>query len=207
VRLSIPNSGQWHAVVDMQGLQGSVRAGFRVVNADALRPLPPIQQQRTALSEIANNLATTTPTHEARARKYDVFISHAAEDKDALVRPLAAALQSHGLSVWYDEFELHIGDSLRRKIDAGMAASRFGLVVLSQAFFAKSWPQYELDGLVTLSVTGKQVLLPLWHNISMDEVMRHSPSLSDKVALRTSDYSVTEIAVEVASVINSDPGS
>jgi hypothetical protein len=134
-------------------------------------------------------------------REFDVFVSHAGEDKDDVVRPLAVALQNAGLTVWYDEFELRIGDSLRRKIDAGIARSRFGVVVLSAAFFAKSWPQNELDGLVTMSVSGKQVLLPLWHNISKDEVISASPSLADKVALRTADYSITEIAAEIAAVV------
>jgi hypothetical protein len=73
---------------------------------------------------------------------------------------------------------------------------------LSHAFFAKDWPQYELDGLVTMSVSGKQVLLPLWHEISKDDVMHQSPSLADKVALRTSDYGIDEIAEEIAAVIH-----
>jgi hypothetical protein len=103
--------------------------------------------------------------------------------------------------VWYDEFELRIGDSLRRKIDAGIARSRFGIVVLSKPFFAKGWPQYELDGLVTRAVSGKQILLPLWHGISKDEVIANSPSLADKVALRTADYTIEQIADEITSVV------
>ena len=106
--------------------------------------------------------------------------------------------------MWYDETELRIGDSLRRKIDAGISRSRFGLVVLSKQFFRKGWTAYELDGLVTRSVDGSQVLLPVWHEISKDEVIDASPSLADKVALRTADYSIDEIADEVASVIRGD---
>jgi len=84
--------------------------------------------------------------------------------------------------------------------------SRFGLVILSRSFFAKSWPQYELDGLVTMSVSGKQVLLPIWHEISKDEVISQSASLADKVALRTSDFSIEEIAEKIASVVQSEQG-
>lgn len=135
-------------------------------------------------------------------REFDVFISHASEDKDTVVRPLAQALRDDGLEVWYDEFELKIGDSLRRTIDSGIARSRFGIVVLSPPFFAKGWPQYELDGLVTMAVGGNQVLLPLWHGVSKDEVVRQSPSLADKVALRTSDYTIAEIAAEITSVVH-----
>ena len=134
-------------------------------------------------------------------KEYDVFISHAAEDKDEVVRPLANALRALGLSVWYDEFELTIGDSLRRKIDTGIAHSRFGIAVLSDHFFAKGWPQYELDGITTMSVSGKQGILPIWHNLTKAQVIAESPSLADKVARNTADFTVEEIAEEIARVI------
>ncbi|MFQ5850829.1 MAG: toll/interleukin-1 receptor domain-containing protein [Candidatus Binatia bacterium] len=135
------------------------------------------------------------------AREYDVFISHASEDKDEVVRPLAHALQEAGLRVWYDEFELKIGDSLRRMIDRGLAMSRFGIVVLSKSFFDRGWTNYELDGLVTRAVPGEQILLPIWHEVSKAEVMAYSPSLADKLARTTSLNTVEEIAVEIAEVI------
>ena len=135
-------------------------------------------------------------------RQYDVFISHASEDKDEVVRPLAIALQSKGLKVWYDEFELKIGDSLRRKIDKGLANSRFGIVVLSKDFIRKGWTNYELDGIITKSVSGEQIVLPIWHNITKQEVIDYSPSLADKVARNTATYTIAEIAEEIASVIN-----
>lgn len=202
VRLQIPSSGYWKVAVDMQGLRGTTRASFRVIPAAALRPLPPLRSVRPQLQEIARNISDVPPAEGVEeVHGYDVFISHATEDKDEVVRPLASALQSRGLSVWYDEFELRIGDSLRRKIDAGISASRFGVVVLSESFFAKGWPQYELDGLVTMAISGKQVLLPLWHRVSKDEVVRQSPSLADKVAIRTADLTIDEIADEITSVV------
>lgn len=202
VRLQIPASGHWHVAVDMQGLRGTVRAGGRKIPGSLVRPLPPLREHRDDLQQIADNLAHATSTAEDH-RDFDVFISHASEDKDEVVRPLAKALHDGGISVWYDEFELKIGDSLRRKIDAGISSSRFGIVVLSPRFFAKGWTQYELDGLVTMTVSANQVLLPLWHGISKDEVIRHSPSLADKVALRTADYTISEIANEIATVVAS----
>jgi hypothetical protein len=188
----------------MQGLQGTTRASFRVIPASALSPLPPIQESTPQLRAIAENLAEMAPGGNDDNRSYDVFISHATEDKDEVVRPLANSLTDSGLSVWYDEFELRIGSSLRLNIDSGISRSRFGIIVLSPSFFAKSWPQYELDGLVTMAVSGKQVLLPLWHKISKDEVVRHSPSLADKVALRTADYTIDEIAAEIGSVVRAN---
>jgi hypothetical protein len=102
---------------------------------------------------------------------YDAFISHASEDKEDLVRPLAEKLQEAGFSIWYDEFQLKVGDSLRRSIDKGLANSKFGIVVLSSNFFAKNWPQYELDGLVAKEMSAGKTILPLWHKVSKNEVM------------------------------------
>lgn len=115
-------------------------------------------------------------------KKWDAFISHASEDKDEFVRPLAQALAKSGLAVWYDEFTLTVGDSLRRKIDEGIASSRFGIVVLSPSFFAKRWPQEELDGLYSREVAGVKVILPVWHNVTLDVVRQYSPLLAGKLA-------------------------
>ena len=90
----------------------------------------------------------------AEAAKWDVFVCHASEDKDDFVRPLARKLEAHGLKVWFDEFTLTVGDSLRRSIDRGLAGSRFGVVVISPNFLQKEWPQRELDGLVARETGG-----------------------------------------------------
>jgi hypothetical protein len=132
---------------------------------------------------------------------YDAFISHATEDKEELVRPLAGVLQNIGHTIWYDEFQLRVGDSLRRSIDKGLASSRFGIVVLSPSFFAKQWPQYELDGLVAKEMVGGKVILPLWHKVSKNEVIGYSPSLADKVALNTASYTIDELATALSEVL------
>jgi len=127
---------------------------------------------------------------------HDEFISHASEDKDDIVRPLAQALQQRGYDIWYDEFSLTLGDSLRRSIDRGLAGSKFGIVVLSPNFLTKEWPQRELDGLVAREIDGQKVILPIWHKISRGEILRYSPVLADKLAANTDkgiDYIVNEI--------------
>lgn len=139
-------------------------------------------------------------------KEYDVFISHASEDKDEVARPLAEALRNNGLSVWYDEFELRIGDSLRRKIDKGIANSNFGVIVISRDFISKGWTNYELDGLITRAVNGEQTMLPVWHNVTKREVINYSPSLADKLARSTTDFTVEEIADEIADLIRERKG-
>lgn len=118
--------------------------------------------------------------------KYDVFISHASEDKADVARPLAIHLQHLGLKVWLDEFELTLGDSLRRSIDHGLVQSSYGVVILSPAFFSKEWPNRELDGLVAREDGRDKVILPVWHNVGADEIINYSPPLADKLAVSTS---------------------
>ena len=198
-KLPVPRSGRWYITIDLGGYSGRISSNIRVLPGR----LPQARQAAlsTVPSLVQDKEIPTDYGEEPIIRQYDVFISHASEDKDEIVRPLAHALQSNGLKVWYDEFELKIGDSLRRKIDKGLANSRFGIVVLSKDFIRKGWTNYELDGIITKSVSGEQVVLPIWHNITKQEVIDYSPSLGDKVARNTAVYTIEEIATEIAEVI------
>ncbi|MCH5374206.1 MAG: toll/interleukin-1 receptor domain-containing protein [Planctomycetes bacterium] len=131
---------------------------------------------------------------------WDAFISHASEDKAEVALPLAAALTRAGLRVWLDKQQLEIGDSLRQKIDAGLAQSRFGVVVLSEQFFQKRWTQKELDGLVAKEDLGVKVLLPVWHRIDQRRVAEFSPTLAGVLAARTAD-GIDTVAAQIARVV------
>lgn len=199
VRLAIPSSGHWHVAVDMQGLQGSTRASVSVMPS----PLPDIRE--APLTSVPSLILDPDfPTVDDSNATYDVFISHASEDKDDIVRPLANSLINQGLVVWYDEFSLRIGDSLRQKIDKGLASSRVGLVVLSPRFIAKGWTNYELDGIVTRAVSGEQILLPIWHELTKQDVIDFSPSIADKVARSTATHTIDEIAIEISELLGSE---
>ena len=127
----------------------------------------------------------TTGDSTIMPKTWDVFISHASEDK-AVVRELFTILNARGLRVWLDEGELVLGDSLRQKIDQGLSGSRFGVVVLSPAFFRKAWPQAELDALVARESGGIKVILPVWHGLSQEDIVRYSPLLAGRLAVHTS---------------------
>ena len=201
VHLTVSHSGHWYVTVDMQGLRGRTQSSVRVLP----KPLPPLRPLRepslASMSSLVRELPPNSESSPTEVKQYDVFVSHASEDKEEIVRPLVDALKQHELTVWFDEHELKIGDSLRRKIDQGVANSRFGIVVLSQAFFNKGWPNYELDGLVTRSNNREQAILPIWHKVSKEEVISYSASLADKLARNTSTSTVSDIAAEIADVI------
>jgi len=107
VRLSVPRSGHWYVVINLGGYAGTVRSAVQVLPG----ALPTIRETPlSSLPSLIHGRDNPSGSLEEDNRKFDVFISHASEDKDDIVRPLANALQAAGLEVWYDEFELKIGD-------------------------------------------------------------------------------------------------
>lgn len=133
----------------------------------------------------------------------DAFVCHASEDKVTLVRPLVNLLESLGFRIWYDEFSLAIGDSLFEAINKGLADSDYGVIVLSPDFLKKKWPQEELKGLFAKEMAlGKKVLIPVWHNISRDDLMAQYPMLADRIAANSSD-GVDIIASQIADAMGS----
>lgn len=156
----------------------------------------------TPLRELAENVSHLSLQDGAVSKSWDVFISHAGEDKAELVRPLARALDVLKIKVWYDEFEMSIGDSLNESIDRGIANSAFGVVILSPSFLGrKPWTSYELRGLVQGWVFKRQVILPIWHKVTREEVAAFSPTLGDTVAFDSSRMTVDQMADGIGRVV------
>ena len=139
-------------------------------------------------------------------KEWDGFISHASEDKQSVALPLHRRLKAAGLRVWLDRFELKIGDSLREKIDEGLARSRYGVVVLSPSFLAKRWPAQELNGLFAREEAGRKVLLPVWHELSKETLAQTSPMLADRVAGNTAQ-GIDAVAASIIDVVVHDADS
>jgi hypothetical protein len=132
--------------------------------------------------------------------EYDVFISYASEDKETFVDDLVKELKKDGIKVWYDEINIGWGDSLRTKIDLGLAKSKYGIAVLSRDYIRKYWTKQELEGLFQQETPARKVILPLWHNITRDEVNAFSPILAARKALNTALLSTKEIANEFSNL-------
>lgn len=154
-------------------------------------------EQEERARRIRGSLPRTTVSNaEKESVRWDFFICHASEDKDAIAKPLADSLRGSGLAVWYDEFSLSLGDSLRESIDQGLAKSRFGIVILSPHFFEKHWTKQELNGLAAREVSGAKVILPVWHRIGPKEVRELSPMLADRVAVST-DQGLADVVEKI----------
>jgi len=131
---------------------------------------------------------------------WDVFISHAREDKAVVARPLAEALSRAGLRVWIDEQEISLGDSLTTKINEGLAHSRYGIVILSPDFLAKEWPKRELAALLAIELKHGKRVLPVLHNLELESILRDFPLLGDKLCVST-EAGLEAVASEVRRAI------
>lgn len=156
-------------------------------------------------SKLTQQVALAKPLHhlyEEGNEEYDVFISHASEDKKTFTDELCNELKEAGLKVWYDALNIEWGDSLRAKIDDGLKNSKFGIVVISKEYIHKGWTQYELDGLFQIEMTNGKTILPIWHNITKDEVQAFSPTLAGRKAMNTAMFTTREIASELIKLLS-----
>lgn len=132
--------------------------------------------------------------------EWDVFICHASNDKETVARPLGDLLESYGLRVWLDENELKLGDSLRGTIDHALSRSKYGIVILSQAFFERDWPQRELNAFTALESPERKVIIPVWHKVDHEFIATFSPLLADKFAVST-ENGLVQVVDEILKAI------
>lgn len=115
--------------------------------------------------------------------RWDVFISHASEDLAGIAAPLAQRLREAGLTVWLDAHQLRLGDPLRRRIDDGLAGSRYGVLLVSPSYLAKAWPQDEMRAMMALEDDRHPRLLPVLCGVTRKELAARAPLLADRLAV------------------------
>ena len=160
-----------------------------------------LQQELTSKVSAQTKLLSRNEMIKHDDIQYDVFISHASEDKETFVKPFVDELKKLGVAVWYDNDAIQWGDSIRKKIDEGLRNSKFGIVVISNDLIRKYWTNHELDGLFNLEESGVSRILPIWHNITKAEVIKFSTSLGAKMALSTAVMTPEEIAIQVKKIL------
>ncbi|WP_299938536.1 toll/interleukin-1 receptor domain-containing protein [uncultured Pelagimonas sp.] len=131
-----------------------------------------------------------------------LFISHASEDKEDFVRPLAQIL-SEKFDVWYDEFSLNIGDSLLHSVQNGIRTADYGIIVLSQYFFSKKWPLSEMEGLFNEEVVFGKKIIPVWKDVNHTDVSNNAPIFAGRLAANSADGHVV-VANQIERAILTD---
>ena len=166
------------------------------------------QSYEKRINELSNQTlqgfkANMDSTISESEEEYDVFVSHAWEDKKGFVDEFVQALRTCGIKVWYDTTQMKWGDSMRAKIDDGLKKSKFGVVVLSPDYIkdGKYWTKAELDGLFQMESINGKTLLPIWHNLTKKDVMMYSPIIASKLAMTTANMTSQEIAEEFKNLL------
>lgn len=148
------------------------------------------------------DLIDTNPNGAFLEKEYDVFISHASEDKSDFVEPLARALQVAGIKTWYDSDQIGWGQSIRQSIDKGLVNSRFCIVILSPNFLKKYWTNYELNGIFQKdAITDGSIVLPVWHKVTREEIQQKNLTLTDMLAMNTALHTIEDIVNSLKSVL------
>jgi len=119
--------------------------------------------------------------------QYDVFISHASEDKEAIAEPLSDSLKAAGLRVWYDKDNIHLGNTLLHKIDEALVFSRHGVIIFSEEFFTKTWTNREFAALLSLEDDGIERILPILHGITLQRLKQYSPIIGARVCANSAE--------------------
>jgi hypothetical protein len=111
-------------------------------------------------------------------------LSYDSRDNE-IARAIAIALNRMICPVWYAEFSLQVGDNLCDNIENGLKECHKCILILSKHFFANTgWTKREFDSIFTRDILEKRKLvLPVWYNVSPQEVFDYSPSLLNVLAL------------------------
>lgn len=134
--------------------------------------------------------------------EYDVFLSHSNLDKEEYVSELSDKLTNKGLKVFEDEKVFEMGQSQTQMMNMGILNSRFVVVFLSRNFIKSGWSKYEFISFLNREINEKNIIiLPIWHDISIEEVREYNPYLVDKHALSTSKYTIDEMVEKINSVV------
>lgn len=115
------------------------------------------------------------------------FMSHDSRDKEEVARPLVHELGHLLCPVWYDEFSLKVGDSLTESIDRGIREASKCVVVLSPNFLENpGWSNAEFKSIMNRHIKEGAVILPVWHQVTRDDVYNYSSFLVDIFGSNTS---------------------
>lgn len=154
-------------------------------------------------SNLPKSVLTKEQSEIGITEEYDVFVSHAWEDKESFADEFVKALRDKGIRVWYDTSQIKWGDSMRERIDEGLKKSKFGIAILSPNYIAegKYWTKAELDGLFQLDSVNGKPLLPIWHDLTKKQVVEFSPIIANRKAMTTATMTAMEIVEELVNLL------
>lgn len=129
---------------------------------------------------------------------YSIFVSHASDDKINYVNELVDEIKSLGITVFYDNDAISWGDNLKEKIDEGLKNCQLAVIVISPYYFGREWTEYEIQTLLTRqNAEKKKLIMPILHNISKEDLVKHYPLLKDVVFKHSKSQSKKQLAQDL----------
>ena len=133
------------------------------------------------------------------------FISHDSRDKASIAAPLAASLQDKNCKIWFDQYSLKVGDSLRESIEKGLRECFRCILILTPNFLQNNkWGKREYRLIFTrelIEEKRKSHNLPVWHQVTAKDVYAYSPILADRLGARWED-GVEEVSRKLLEAID-----
>lgn len=169
----------------------------KTVLADVLNCLRSVYKDNDFLYEIDVVPMSKVPTYKAKGLpEYDVFISHANRDKENLVEELNTSLKKLGVNIFYDKETFEWGDNWKEKIYEGTKKSEFAIIVISENYFGREWTEKELNNFLNRqNRNGQKLILPILHNITIEQLKEKYPNVADIQAIDSSKYNCDQIAL------------
>lgn len=159
--------------------------------------LESISEDKDFINKMNGISTVEVPKYKAKMLpEYDVFISHANADKEALIEELYNSLNKLGVKIFYDKETLEWGDKFKDKILEGTKKSEFAIIVISTNFFGREWTERELSEFLNRqNQNGQKLILPILHNITIEQLKEKYPSIADIQAIDSSKYTCDQIAL------------
>ena len=90
-----------------------------------------------------------------------LFLCHASSDK-SIVSAFAQEIKLKGIDIWFDSWEIKVGESLIDKIERGIEESNFMIIFLSSNSIKSNWVRTELKAGLVRDIEGKGIeVLPV----------------------------------------------
>ncbi len=159
--------------------------------------LKSISKDEDFINEMKGNETVSVPAYKAKSLpEYDVFISHANKDKLDIVEDLYKSLDRLGVNIFYDKEEIEWGDNWKDRIIQGTEKSEFAIIVISNNFFGREWTEIELKNFLNRqNRSGQKIILPILHNITIEQLGEKYPAVADIQAISSEKYSCDQIAL------------
>lgn len=183
--------------LNMYGVISSPRVWIHGMWETTLTPqgLTYFEDKEKAMQKEADR-ASQIMKSRADRKEYDVFISHASQDKMDYVDKLYLALRKLGVQIFYDTEVLSWGDNWKQVILDGTEKSEFAIIVISENFFGREWTERELSEFLQRQNSSHQkIILPLLYNITREDMLKKYPLLEEIQYISSEKYSVEEICI------------